>query len=86
MHLNRHALRVIRERSGLSLSELARAAGISQPHLSNIERGRRGPSPDTVRRLARELKVPVVALLADPPDTEATGTEATSSRQPSGDP
>jgi transcriptional regulator with XRE-family HTH domain len=65
MRLNRHALRVIRERSGLSLTELARTAGISQPHLSNLERGRRQASPATVRRLADALRVPVPALLAD---------------------
>lgn len=72
MHLNPYALRVIRERSGLSLSELARLADISQPHLSNLERGRRRASPATVRRLAAALKVPVPALLADPvPDAPA---------------
>lgn len=71
MHLNPYALRVIRERSGLSLSELARRADISQPHLSNLERGRRRASPATVRALAAALKVPVPALLADPDDGAA---------------
>ena len=65
MQVNRHALRAIRERSGLGLSELARRAGCSQPHLSNIEHGRRRPSPATLRRLAEALQVPVVALLAE---------------------
>ena len=65
MQVNRHALRVIRERSGLGLSELARRAGCSQPHLSNIEHGRRHPSPATLHRLAAALHVPVVALLAE---------------------
>jgi len=46
MLLNRHALRIIRERSGLTVSALAEQAGISQPHLSNLERGRRRASPD----------------------------------------
>lgn len=65
MQLNRHALRAIRERSGLSLTELARAAGISQPHLSNLEHGHRQASPATVRRLADALRVPMPALLAE---------------------
>ena len=65
MPVNRHALRVIRERSGLSLSALAALAAVSQPHLSNIERGRRQASPALIRRLAEALKVPVVALLLD---------------------
>jgi len=71
MPVNRHALRVIRERSGLTLSALALLAGISQPHLSNIERGRRQASPALLLRLAESLKVPVVALLTEaeaPPD------------------
>ena len=66
MHLNRHALRVIRERSGLSITALAALAGVSQPHLSNVESGRRQASPAVVRRLAIALAVPVVALLTDP--------------------
>ncbi len=73
MHLNRHALRAIRERSGLSITALATRAGVSQPHLSNLESGRRQASPAVVRRLAVALAVPVVALLGDPdlePDLE----------------
>ena len=66
MRLQRHALRVIRQRSGLSVSALAAQVGISQPHLSNIESGRRQASPQLAHRLARALKVPLVALLADP--------------------
>jgi transcriptional regulator with XRE-family HTH domain len=66
MEVNRHALRALRERSGLSLSQLARAAEVSQPHLSNVEAGRRRPSAALTVRLAQELRVPVVALLASP--------------------
>jgi transcriptional regulator with XRE-family HTH domain len=71
MQVNPHALRVIRERSGLSVSELARRAGLSQPHLSNIEAGKRRASPAAVRQLAEALHVPLLALLADP-DSEHT--------------
>lgn len=75
MKVNRHALRVIRERSGLSISELARQCGTSQPHLSNIETGRRSASPALLRELATVLKVPVLALLADPDeDSEAASS------------
>lgn len=66
MKVNGHALRAIRERSGMSVSELARQAGTSQPHLSNIEGGRRSASPALLLQLAEVLKVPVLALLADP--------------------
>jgi len=81
VHLNRHALRAIRERSGLSITALAVRAGVSQPHLSNLESGRRQASPAVVRRLALALAVPVIALIGDPDDdpdghgrTATTGT------------
>lgn len=70
MRVNPHALQVIRERSGLSVSELARRSGISQPHLSNIETGRRGASPAVMKALAHALAVPVLALCAELPGTE----------------
>jgi len=65
MRVNGVALRVIRERSGLSVSQLARLVGISQPHLSNLEVGRRSASPALARRLAAELRVSLVAILMD---------------------
>jgi transcriptional regulator with XRE-family HTH domain len=73
MQINPHALRVIRQRSGLSESELARVAGLSQPHLSNIETGRRKASPAVIRALADALRVPLLSLLADP-DSAADST------------
>jgi len=66
MRVNRHALRVIRERSGLSSSGLARAAGLSQPHVANLENGRRNASPAALMALAAALRVPVVAIIRDP--------------------
>jgi transcriptional regulator with XRE-family HTH domain len=71
VQLNGHALRIIRERSGLSVSALASEVGISQPHLSNIERGHRRASPEVSHRLAVALRVPLLALLADPDDPTA---------------
>ncbi len=66
MDLNRHALRVIRERSGLSVTALAAAAGIKQSHLSNIEAGRRRASAEVATELAKALKVELLAIVADP--------------------
>lgn len=65
MRINHHALRAIRERSGLTGSELADLAGISQAHYSNIETGERSPSPKVAAALAQALKVPVLAIVAD---------------------
>jgi predicted nucleotidyltransferase len=43
--------------AGLSQSELARAANVSQPNLSAYENGRRVPSPEVLVRISRALKV-----------------------------
>lgn len=72
MQINRHALRTIRERSGLSVTGLAEASGIKQSHLSNIEAGRRQPSAEVVVALAKALKVDLPSILSEPtPTTEA---------------
>lgn len=79
MYLNPTALRVIRERSGLSVTDLATRSGIKQPHLSNIEAGRRQASAAVCVALAKALKVDLPAILGDPtsvaqaPDDVACG-------------
>jgi transcriptional regulator with XRE-family HTH domain len=47
-------IRYGRLRAGLTQTELARRAGISQPALARIEAGRVQPRVDTVTRLLRE--------------------------------
>ena len=51
------ALRRRRVDRGLSATALARAVGISNGHLSDIERGRRNPSPGLLRRLEDVLEL-----------------------------
>lgn len=90
MRLHAKALREIRSRSGMSVTSLARAAGIKQSHLSNIEAGRRQASDEVIVALARALKVELPAILAEPPPSPAppsgTGTEpAVASREPTGE-
>lgn len=63
MEVNRYALRAIRLQNRQSVSSLARSAGIEQPHLSNIEAGRRRPSPSVIASLADALAIPVEALV-----------------------
>lgn len=45
---------------------LAQQAGIGQAHLSNIEAGRRQPSPAVAVALAEALRVELPAILAMP--------------------
>lgn len=49
--------------AGFSQSELARRAGLSQGHLSELERGDKNPRPATLKKLATVLSVPVGALV-----------------------
>ncbi|MFC3788687.1 helix-turn-helix transcriptional regulator [Paenibacillus sp. GCM10012307] len=48
-------LRAIRKASGLSMAVLAEQSGVSQPYISQIERGERGPSPEILKKLASAL-------------------------------
>ncbi|WP_232663538.1 helix-turn-helix domain-containing protein [Pseudonocardia sp. TRM90224] len=60
------ALRRERERHGISLTELARRAGIAKSTLSQLESGAGNPSVETLWALAVVLDVPF-SRLVDPP-------------------
>jgi transcriptional regulator with XRE-family HTH domain len=51
-----------RERSAISLRKLAERAGVSNPYLSQIERGLRKPSAEILKRIARGLSVSAESL------------------------
>jgi DNA-binding XRE family transcriptional regulator len=55
-------LRVLRRMRGMTQDELAAAAGLSQSYLSDIEAGRKRGTADTLKSLARELRVPLDLL------------------------
>jgi transcriptional regulator with XRE-family HTH domain len=50
-------IRAQRERANLSLRRLAEKSGISNPYLSQIERGIRKPSAEILKNLARALEI-----------------------------
>ena len=50
-------IRTFRKYRGMSGTELAAAAGISQPHLSDIENGKKAGSVDVLKRIATALQV-----------------------------
>src|SRR5436309_11733958 len=60
------SLRRERRRAGLSLTELARRAGIAKSTLSQLEAGTGNPSVETLWALAVVLDVPF-SRLVDPP-------------------
>jgi transcriptional regulator with XRE-family HTH domain len=55
-------IRQQRERADLSLRRLAERAEISNPYLSQIERGIRKPSAEILKRLSRALEVSAETL------------------------
>ncbi len=50
-------IRQQRQRANLSLRRLAERAGISNPYLSQIERGIRRPSAEILKQLSRALSI-----------------------------
>lgn len=55
-------IRLQRERADLSLRRLAERAGVSNPYLSQIERGLRKPSAEILKRLSRALSISAESL------------------------
>lgn len=47
----------LRRKAGISLRQLADQAGVSNPYLSQIERGLRRPSAEVLQQLASALRV-----------------------------
>lgn len=72
-------IREQRVRTQLSLRKLAELAGVSNPYLSQIERGLRKPSAEILQAIARALHISAETLyvragildpVGPPPDTE----------------
>ena len=55
-------IRLQRENAQQSIRDLARAAGVSNPYLSQIERGIRKPSADILQQIARALEISAESL------------------------
>ncbi|GAA4695197.1 helix-turn-helix transcriptional regulator [Pseudonocardia yuanmonensis] len=55
-------IRAQREAAQVSLRQLARTAGVSNPYLSQIERGLRKPSAEILQQIAKGLRISAEAL------------------------
>lgn len=64
-----------RERRGMSQTDLARATGMDQAWISNIEAGRRDPNLQNLFRLCLALRVSADELLGLPTVTEQAALE-----------
>lgn len=57
-------LKSLRNNKKMTLVKLAELSGISQPHLSHIENGKRGiPPPDTLKKIAKGLDTSYTDLM-----------------------
>ncbi|MFC1442026.1 XRE family transcriptional regulator [Streptacidiphilus sp. N1-10] len=73
-------IRRLRGERGLSLSELARRAGIGKATLSGLETGTRNPTAETLYAIAGQLGVPLAALLSAPEAAPTVEGEAVSAK------
>ena len=55
-------IRDLRRNARISLRQLAEQAGVSNPYLSQIERGLRTPSAEILQQIARALRISAEAL------------------------
>lgn len=55
-------IREQRQSASISLRQLARQAGVSNPYLSQIERGLRKPSAEILQQIAKALRISAEAL------------------------
>ena len=55
-------IREQREQAKISLRQLAESAGVSNPYLSQVERGLRRPSADILQQIAKGLRISAEAL------------------------
>jgi len=64
-------IRFHRRRLGLKQRDVAARAGINQGFLSELERGRRNPSPATLRALAEAMGLPLALLTPEGPEHDS---------------
>jgi transcriptional regulator with XRE-family HTH domain len=75
-------IRALRAQRGISLSELARRAGVGKATLSGLETGARNPTAETLYAIAGQLGVPLAMLLSTPgkpldvPEVQGTAVAA----------
>ena len=63
MKLNIQKLQIAMANACILKSELSEQSGISATTLSNYLSGKNNPSPKTIGRMARALKIPVTDLI-----------------------
>lgn len=65
MKINGEALKAIRSRSEMTITQLSVASGIDRTVITRIEKGERRGTPAQHKALARALQVPMQAIALD---------------------
>lgn len=63
---NGAAIRALRQKDGYTAEAFALQVGVSYSHYRNIENEHRSASIEVLNRIARQLVVPLAAILRDP--------------------
>ena len=63
-------LRNVRKRKGLTLTELAKHAGLSASYISNLERNACSPTLDNLQKICAALRISLIKLLEEKPGSD----------------
>ena len=74
-------IRALREEKGASLDEMSRKLGLSLSYLSEVERGKRVPSLQSLQNICRYFNVPVSLLITTPSRMRVTGEKIRRNRE-----
>lgn len=66
-------IRILREASGKSRADFANAIGITYNYLSMIENGQSEPGQTTLKKISKELNLPLSLLLWHEYETDTSG-------------
>lgn len=55
-------LKKLREEKGFSITTLSKRSGVSQPYISQLENGKRNPSPEILKKLAPSFEMNLLAF------------------------
>ena len=71
----------VRKLSGVSQADLCRRAGLNQPNLSNIEKGKKDVTVSTLVRIARAIGVSPAEFFQEPPAPQKLSASTSSRNQ-----
>lgn len=77
-------IRALREERGISLEEMSQKLGLSLSYLSEVERGKRTPSLQSLYNICRYFSIPVSLLISTPAKMRVIGQKIKLNREAKG--